>query len=170
MLAFAETFMGIKLIDEADSKTDAGTWVPWKKDADSGKVIRFRLRPVPASFDRAQRARFNRGIKSKNVGDRQAVEVVESNFKSTRERALYALLDSENFEIEIGGESTAAAVSELLGVAGAAPGQVVLVDGQWPKLGNYLLELMPPLAAWINEKADDLAKLEADEEEELGKI
>lgn len=147
--------------------------MPWKKDPDSGKLIRFRLRPVPASFDKAARVRYNRGLKSENVGKRLATDIIERQIEATRDRALYALLDSENFEIEVGGESTAAAIGQLLNghLAGAQvlPGGIIGVDGRWPVLGKYILELMPPIAAWISEKADELTKLEADEEEELGK-
>lgn len=166
--------MPLKAFDEDDSKKDVGVWIPWKKDPDNGKLIRFRLRPIPPSFDKAARVRHNRGLKSENVGKRLATDIVERQIEATRDRALYALLDSENFEIEIGGESTAAAIGGLLNgnLVGAQvlPGGIIGVDGRWPQLGKYLLELMPPLAAWLSEKADELAKLEADEEEELSKI
>jgi hypothetical protein len=160
--------MAFKAVVEGDAGKEQGTWVHWKKDPDNGRPVRFRLRPIPPSFNTALRARFNRGIKSDQLGKRPAVEVMERQIEATRERALYALLDSENFSISLGGPSTAAAVSELLGKPVDAS-EEVLVDGHWPALGKLLMELFPPVAEWISNKAEELTRLEADEEEELGK-
>jgi len=160
--------MAFKAFEEGDSGKQEGSWVYWKKDPDNGKPVRFRMRAIPTSFNVALRMRLNKGIKSQDVGKRPAVEIIERQIEATRERAFYAVLDSENFAILVGGPSTAQALSDLLGEPVEA-GQEVKVDGRWPKLGKYLMSLLEPLAAWLSDKADDLAKLEADEEEELGK-
>jgi hypothetical protein len=160
--------MPFKAVGEGDSEKEKGTWTYWKKDPDSGKPVRFRLRTIPPSFNGVLRARYNRGIKSDQIGKRPAVEVMERQIEATRDRALYSIMDSENFVILIGGASTAEALTGLLGKPVEA-GQELIVDGNWPALGKFLLDLFPPLAAWISEKADELAGLEADEEEELGK-
>lgn len=158
--------MPLRFVVEEDSKADAGTWVPWKKDPDTGKLIRFRLRVIPKGFTQAQRARFNRGIKSENLGKRLATDIQEKQLDITRARALYALLDSENFEIIVGGPAAAQRFAELLGRA-IEPEQVLTVDGLWPQIGEYVLAEYEELAAWINNRSEELRGIEVEEEEEL---
>lgn len=147
-----------------------GQPVFWRRDPDTKAPVRFRLRSVPAAFDKQLRAEFNRGVKADRIGKRSAVELTEKTIDATRRRAAYALVDSEGFVIRIGDAAAAAAYSEVLGEQ-LKPEQDVKLDGRWTDaVKELVLTYMPRLAAWLSDKADELLAQEAEEEEDLGKI
>lgn len=149
---------------------EGGQLVFWRRDPDTQKPVRFRIRSVPAAFDKQLRAEFNRGVKVDRMAKRSAVELTEKTIEATRRRAGYALLDSDSFVIRIGDAAAAAAYGEVLGEQ-LQPGQDVKLDGRWsPALQELVLTYMPKLSAWLSDKADELLAQEAEEEEDLGKI
>jgi hypothetical protein len=156
-----------------DSETERGTLVFWRHDPDAKDpktkkplAVRFRLRRVDADWDRETRKRIAKAIggKAKLTGD----ELIERQVRLTRDRAAYALLDSENFSLVVDGPNAVQYFNEQLKPETPLQvGDVVKLDGKWTaELKNGLFKAMPELASWISDKSDELKNLEAEEEEE----
>jgi hypothetical protein len=151
-----------------------GTWFPLPlKDRDpKDPVPELLIRRVPTGklnelsyrhFGKKQRVLYKKGGA---IQDHNAEQVVAFGLA----KAAFALLDSKHAEVQADGES-APELSKLLG-AQISPGQRVTLDGNWGRDGfaAYVLELVPGLAAFVNRSADSLAKIEREDEHELGEI
>ena len=150
------------------------TWFPLPlKDRDpADPVPELLIRRVPSGklnelsyrhFGKKQRVLYKKGGA---IQDHNAEQVVAFGLA----KAAFALLESKNAEVQADGES-APELSKLLGFP-VEPGQRVVLDGNWGRagFGAYVLELVPGLAAFVNRSADSLAKIEREDEDELGEI
>lgn len=142
-----------------------GELVFWRHDPDNKKPIRFKLQPVPAAVTKQLRARFTEGKRAEKIGKQPAARVAQLHEDFVRDRAAYALLDSENFAIVIGDDKAREKYSEALGREVQLEEEIVL-DGAWTdEVKALVLTFSPPIADWINHKVDEMSALEAEEEE-----
>lgn len=141
-----------------------GQWFTWKKDA-KGNPIRFRVRSIPAEEVRRIRAKHG-GMKAEALERKSVAQNLAFGEAIVRDRAAYALLDSENFDIAFGDEATADKFVRA-GLPSAKVGTEVFMDGQWTEgLKDLVLTGAPKLAGWVSAKADERANLEAEEDAE----
>ncbi len=128
------------------------------------------LQPVPATVDDRISARAARGVKLRKALDQTLTAAGREAVERTRGRAVYALRDTEGFDLVTRSPEVAAAVGKALG-ADVPLGKAIRLDGRWTDdVKEAVLLFIPKLAAWISNEADKLARQDAEEEADLGKI
>ncbi len=144
-------------------EADQGEWRLWRHDTQTGKPIRFRIRRIPPEVDRQILAKHGARKKVRQVGQEKLSAFGLRQEAIIRDRAAFAALEPEGFEIIPGDPAAAALLGE-----DAKVGEVFTVDGRWSDaaLKQRLLVRMPRLAGWIAEKADEMAGQDAEEESE----
>lgn len=147
-----------------ESPDAAGVW--YESGKDHGKPVRYKVRAVPYEVDKRIHREAYRDAKVRHIGRQSASSAIERMQEYTLLRAAYALVDTENFSIEVGDEGAAVLYSKLLGDKVAAGAEVVL-DGKWTdELRKDVLAVVRKRAAWISDKADKLTEAEVEDEEE----
>jgi hypothetical protein len=139
-----------------NAENDDGDWMDYQEDKDLGKMVRLRVRRIPASVERQFRVKHDQT----KVKMRDGVIVVDTEKTKAyaRARAAYALTDSENFEHLVGDAEAAEVYSKLLGRVVTA-GQAVSLDKQWKNdaLKEHYLEEHPyvgsSVLAWVDKEA-----------------
>jgi hypothetical protein len=148
-----------------DASADPGELVFWKKDPDNGEPVRFRLRRPDGEFDRQIRKQTVRGLRAEQLRSMSAAKAVDRGWEIAVSRASHVLLDSENFAVLLPDPKAAAVFGEALGQA-IDVGAVVVLDGKWnDAVKAVVFETLPALVGWINDKADELLRLEAEDED-----
>ncbi len=144
---------------------DMGEWFEFGPDPDSGRIVRFRVRRIPASVERAIRGRQNMQVRSVKGGQEVTVDLDRERSISLR-RAVYALVDSENFDGQAEDSAAVALYSKLLEVGDLEVGKPFTFDKRWAEgVREHVLGEFPALAAWIIERAERLQlKASGDEE------
>lgn len=96
---------------------DIGEWFDFATDKDTKQVVRLRVRAIPEETDRKIRLSHGKGAReiTMKVDSREMVMDLERNRKVTRDRAAWAWLDCENFEIVVRDNEAAASWAEILG-------------------------------------------------------
>jgi len=151
-----------------------GTWVPLGIDPDTGEQIRLKLRPIPPSLH----LKINRRHGYRENASPDVVSAI------IREKARYALLDSEHFSIVLESHEDGEEFSKALG-SEVEIGEPLSLDGRWnAAVADVLFERVPiqvkgvddegkprswPLDFWIIRQADKLGAIEGEREEALGK-
>lgn len=158
--------MALKLIGE-DVEASSSR-VVWQRDGE-GREIAFFIRPVPASVDERISASVSRGLKGRQILDQSATRMGQQLVARTALRAAYALTGSERFDVETSSPKVVAALSKAIGRE-VKPDVPVLLDDCWnDDVKAEVFDLAPRIAAFISNKADELAGQDAEEEAALGK-
>lgn len=141
-----------------------GVWIEGGKD--HGKPVRYQIRPVPSGIDRQLHREVYGNAKARTLGRQSAATAVERMQDYTILRAAYALVDTENFSVEIGDDAAAERYSALLKTP-VKKGEEVFLDGRWTdELRRDVLKTARRRAAWISDKADRLMEAAVEEDEE----
>lgn len=147
-----------------ETAENAGRWFTNGKD--HGKPVRYRVRPIPVAVDRQLHREVYGNAKARQLGRQSATTAIERMQDYTILRAGYALVDTENFSIEIGDPAAAELYSKLLGEV-VLPSTEVFLDGKWTDaLRKDVLAVARRRAAWISDKADRLVEAEIQDEED----
>jgi hypothetical protein len=159
--------MAFEKVEESDVQEGQKTF--FKKDPDNGRPVFVGIRPVPSWKQRALRHEIAKGLTTGKAAKEEINRIVDRNEEFTRRKALFAMTFTENFSIRAAGPQSAEAIGVALG-APVEPKTDVVLDGRWnDALKLLVLTTWPELAAWVVEKSDAMGRLEAEEEEELGK-
>lgn len=147
-----------------ETPDDHGVWI--SSGQDHGKPVRYKIRQIPFDVDRRLHREAYRKAKVRRIG-KESTSAVKERFEDyTLLRAAYALMDTENFSIEIGDAGAAAIYSKLLGQEIAAGAEVVL-DGKWTdELRRDVVRVVRNRAAWIVDQAEKLTEAEIEDEQE----
>lgn len=148
-----------------ESPDDQGTWIT--NGTDHGKPVRYKIRPIPYEVDRQLHRRVYKDRKVRQLGRESASTSLDRAREFTLLRAAYALVDTDNFALEMVDAGAAALYSKFLGTevkVGAEP----LLDGHWADeaMKADALAVVRNHAAWISDRADKLTEAEVVQEEE----
>jgi hypothetical protein len=141
-----------------------GTWIT--SGEDHGKPVRYRIRPIPLETERRLYRKVYGSTKGRKQKKRSMAAGLELMEEHTQLRAAFALVDTENFSVELGDDAAATAYGQLIGQQ-LVKGTEVLLDGKWTdELRRRVLRLARKRAAWISNKADSLREREIEDDEE----
>ena len=153
-----------QLRDIREPEAHEGQWITRGEDHD--KPVRYRIRPVPQDVDRRLRKTTVQAGKVRAVRNREMAELAQRAEDYSVERAVYALVDTENFSVEIGDDAAAALYGSLLGQA-AKKGDEIALDGKWTdELRQHVLGKFRRLAGFISDQAAKLEEKDLEAEEE----
>lgn len=156
--------MALKFLAATD--VTAGEWFTWREDDGQKLEVCVRRLP-PAEAKRIEQKHFGkrRRIVYTDKGTTQDLDTVAQE-RSAHEKASYSMVDTRGFEIEASGEGAAQGLAGILGEK-VEVGSVVKLDGRWSDaLKDLVFAGLPDLPDWINEKARESAKRDAEEAEE----
>lgn len=163
--------MSLKMFGNAEG--GQGAWSPLTLKVEGTRVhVELLIRKVPSGKDdelqfrhygRKLQLRFRRG---EQLIDRDPEKLLAYAI----DKASFALLDSRGFPaIEAADLEMAAKLSEVLGRA-VPIGEEIPLDGAWtPGLKRLVFSTWRDVLAFVNKTADELAIVETEEEEDLGK-
>lgn len=147
-----------------DEKGGQGQW--FVRGKDHGKPVRARIRGISTTVNRDIRRRVYGGVKSRKQGNQPLAADMDRLEDFARERAVYALVDVENWSIVLEDEAAVAAYAPLLGLTDAQPGVEVYLDGKLTEdLKRLYLSHCQNECGWISDKAQSLVDVEIEEEE-----
>jgi len=154
-----------------------GVWFDRKdengeKILDYGKPVRVKVHALPKDEERKARTAAWGGRKTNKVGNETFVRSADRGEAHTREAAIAALEETENFNVDLAGNAKA---EELFGkfprtkaTHKAARESEVCFDGQWtPEVKRAYFTLFaasPSEATAISNLASQVGKRSADEE------
>jgi hypothetical protein len=150
---------------------DIGKWHVWKIDPDNGKPIRARLRQIPQGIENKIRSAHKSEslrvhVNKSNEEGSMDVDLVR-NRKIARDRAAFALLETENYNVGIGDDDAAALWSKL-SESVVEKGKELVLDDKWHlgALKGHELTENPEFAGWcisiIDGDAAELAERNAE--------
>lgn len=155
------------------AETVEGEWFVFRQEGegDKAQALRVKLKPIPAGEERRIESKHfgkARSVVYTEQGKKQDINV-ESQIAYHAERALHALVDTENASFSVEDEAMAAKWTEALGFPVKA-GEEVTLDGHWSRpVAELAFSEAPPFAIWISAKAGELRILEANDEAGKGK-
>jgi hypothetical protein len=153
-----------QLRDIREPEVHEGQWISRGKDHD--KPVRYRIRPVPQDQDRRFRKNTVQAGKARASRNREMSELMQRAEDYSVERAVFALLDTENFSVEIGDGAAAELYGKLL-EGPVSKGQEIALDGKWTEeLRRHVLTRFPRLAAFISDQSAKLEEKDLEAEEE----
>lgn len=147
--------------------SEDGSHAEWfGRGQDHGKAVRARIRPVPADVNRALRRRVYGDVKSRRSGNQSVARDLELLEQFARERAVYALVDTENWGVELVDQAAVDEYAPLLKVE-AKPGDEVLLDQRCTdEVKRRYLTDFPREAGWVSDKAESITQSALEEEDE----
>lgn len=162
-------------------KNDKGAWKEYGQDKDHPeRTVSFQVRALGRTQDEAFIKKYGseekvmlehgEGNDKRSAYVRQRVMSSDDMKALTIDRAVYSLVDSRNFFIVPMDEEEETILKKWLPPSEVGAGKEVAVDGRLTDdFARYLLTQAFPLAEWVNEQADKVAKEAAAAEGALAK-
>lgn len=156
-----------------NADNDHGTWGDWKKDPETKRMVRTKVRGIPASVEEKMKREVNQEkltLRNKSGSDYTETDIdLERSRRLIRNRAAFALLDTEGYEVFVGDPEAAAVYTEILGKH-VEPESTLKLDGLWnPRLRAHVLHEHSDFAVHVVKRVDgDEEEARANEEQLSG--